>query len=46
MKAQELSVSCFYNDGGASLQDLILSSFAVFLERETQKFASASECHV
>lgn len=43
MKAQELMVSCFYNDDGESIQDLIDSSFAVFLKRELGKFASAPD---
>ena len=46
MKAQELMVSCFYNDDGGSIQDLIYSSFAAFLKREIGKFASAPDHHV
>ena len=46
MKAQELMVSCFYNDDGESIQDLIYSSFADFLKRELGKFASAPDHHV
>jgi len=46
MKAQELLVSCFYNDDGESIQDLIDSSFAAFLKRELGKFASAPDHHV
>lgn len=46
MKAQELLVSCFYNDDGVSIQDLINSSFAAFLKRELGKFASAPDRHV
>ena len=42
MKAQELMVSCFYNDDGESIQDLLYSSFAAFLKREFGKFASTS----
>ena len=42
MKAQELIVSCFYNDDGESIQNLIDSSFAAFLKRELGKFASTS----
>ena len=41
MKAQELMVSCFYNDDGESIRDLIYSSFVTFLKRELGKFASA-----
>ena len=43
MKAQDLMVSCFYNDDGGSIQDLIDSSFAAFLKRELGKFASAPD---
>lgn len=41
MKAQKLMVSCFYNDDGESIQDLIDSSFVAFLKRKLGKFASA-----
>ena len=43
MKAQELIVSCFYNDDGESIQDLLNSSFTAFLKRELGKFASAPD---
>ncbi len=43
MKAQELMVSCFYNDDGESIQDLINSSFAAFLKRKLGTFASTSD---
>ena len=43
MKAQELLVSCFYNEDGESIQDLIDSSFATFLKRELGKFAPAQD---
>lgn len=46
MKAQELLVSCFYNDDGESIQDLLYSSFTAFLKRELGKFASAPDHHV
>lgn len=46
MKAQELMVSCFCNDDGESIQDLIDSSFTAFLKRELGKFASAPDHHV
>lgn len=46
MKAQELIFSCFYDDDGESIQDLINSSFAAFLKRELGKFASTSNRHV
>ena len=46
MKAQELIVSCFYNDAGESIQDLLYSSFVAFLKRELGKFASTSDYHV
>ena len=34
MKAQELVISCFYDNDGESIQDLLYSSFAGFLKRE------------
>jgi hypothetical protein len=43
MKAQELVISCFYNDEGASIQNLIYSSFVTFLKRELGKFAPAQD---
>ena len=43
MKAQELIVSCFYNDDGESIQDLLYSSFAAFRKRELGKFAPAQD---
>ena len=46
MKAQELIVSCFYNDDGESIQDLLNSSFTAFLKRELGKFAFTSDHHV
>ena len=46
MKAQELMVSCFYNDDGESIQDLLYSSFTTFLKREFGKFASTPDHHV
>ena len=46
MKAQELLVSCFYNDEGESIRDLLYSSFTAFLKRELGKFASTSNHHV
>ena len=46
MKAQELMVSCFYNDDGESIQDLLYSSFTAFLKRKLGKFASTSDHHV
>ncbi len=46
MKAHELMVSCFYNNDGKSIQDLLYSSFAAFLKRELGKFASAPDHHV
>ena len=46
MKAQDLMVSCFYNNEGESIQNLLYSSFAAFLKRELGKFASTSDHHV
>ena len=46
MKAQKLIVSCFYNDDGESIQDLLYLSFTAFLKRKLGKFASTSDHHV
>lgn len=43
MKAQELVISCFYDNDGESIRDLLCSSFAAFLKRELGKFAPAQE---
>ncbi len=46
MQNQELIVRCLFKEEGESIQNLLLSSFACFLHRELQKFASGSEHHV
>lgn len=46
MKAQKLVVKCFFNDDGASIQDLIYAFFSVFLKRKLGIYASASDRHV
>lgn len=46
MKARELIVSCYYTEDGASVQDIVLSSFAVFLKKELKKSASSPDHHV
>ena len=43
MKAQELVISCFYDNDGESIQNLLYLSFAGFLKRELGKFAPAQE---
>ena len=43
MKAQELVISCFYDNDGESIRDLLYSSFAAFLKRELGKFAPAQD---
>lgn len=40
MKAQELVISCFYDNDGESIRDLLYSSFDAFLKRELGKFAA------
>lgn len=40
MKAQELIVSCFYNEDGESIQGLIDSSFSAVLKRELPENAT------
>ncbi len=46
MKAQDLTVSCFFSNNGESIQDLLLSSFYSFLGRELQKLALGPDHHV
>ena len=46
MKAQELIVSCYYTGDGATIQDIVSSSFATFLKKELEEFASGSSGHV
>ena len=46
MKAQNLIVSCYYTNDGATIQDIVSSSFATFLNRELEKFASGASGHV
>ena len=43
MKAQELVISCFYDNDGEAIQDLLYSSFDAFLKRELGKFAPAPD---
>ena len=43
MKAQKLVISCFYDNDGESIQNLLHSSFAAFLKRELGKFAPAQD---
>lgn len=46
MQNQELIVHCLFKEEGESIQNLLFSSFACFLHRELQKFASGWERHV
>ena len=46
MKVQNLIISCYYTNDGASIQNIILSSFSSFLKREVEKFASRASGHV
>ena len=46
MKAQDLIVNCSYTNDGATIQDIVLSSFSTFLKRELEKFASVAHGHV
>ena len=46
MKAQELIVSCYYTNGGATIQDILSSSFMTFLKKEFEKFAAGASGHV
>ena len=45
MKAQEIYIICTYADDGATVQDVVRSSFVTFLKKELEKFVSgASGC--
>ena len=46
MKAQELIVSCYYTNDGATIQDIVSSSFTTFLKKEIEKFAAGASGHV
>ena len=46
MKARELIVSCCYTEDGATIQDIVNSSFTTFLKRELEKFASVAHGNV
>ena len=46
MKAQELIVNCYYTNDGATIQDIVSSSFTTFLKKELEKFASRASGHV
>ena len=46
MKAQELIVSCYYTNDGATIQDIVNSSFTTFLKKELEKFAFKASGHV
>lgn len=46
MKAQDLIVNCSYSNAGATIQDIVSSSFSTFLKRELEKFASVTHGHV
>ena len=46
MKAQELIVNCCYTNDGATIQDIVSSSFTTFLKKEIEKFASVAHGNV
>ena len=46
MKAQNLCITCTYNDDGVYIQNIILSSFSAFLKRELEKLTSVAHDHV
>jgi len=46
MKAQELIVNYYYTNDGATIQDIVSSSFTTFLKKELEKFASKASGHV
>lgn len=46
MKTLELIVNCYYTNEGASIQDIVLSSFSTFLKRKLEKFSSRASGHV
>ena len=46
MKVQDLIVSCYYTKDGATIQDIVSSSFTTFLKKEFEKIASGAHSHV
>ena len=46
MKVQNLIISCYYTNDGATIQDIVSSSFTTFLKKEFEKFASGVSGHV
>lgn len=46
MKAQNLIVNCYYTNDGATIPDIVSSSFATFLKRELEKYGSVTHGHV
>ena len=46
MKAKDLIISCYYTNDGATIQDIVSSSFMTFLKKEFEKFASGASRHV
>ena len=46
MKAQELIINCCYANDGATIQDIVNSSFTTFLKMELEKFACRVSGHV
>ena len=42
MKAEEPIIICCYSEDGATVEDCVLSSFAVFLGRELEKFPTGA----
>lgn len=45
MKGQELTIRCVYPEDGAPLEELVASSFAVFLRREIEEAAPGEAEH-
>jgi len=39
MKTRELTVSCYYAQEGPSAEEIVQSSFAVFLKREAERIS-------
>ena len=38
MKLQDITVTCIYNESSKDIQEIIIGSFAVFLQKELEGF--------
>lgn len=44
MKPKDIAVTCVYYENGEDIQEIIISSFAVFLQKELGSFEK-HKCH-